>query len=599
MTAREIADIFERIQLRLIASLKRNLARHKAEEKEYGFSWPAWQAEKLQNIERFRQENQAILAEYHPIIDQETENLIQEEYDAGTESAKTEPPDTKHFFGVNERRVGSLIEDVNNNLHTAESASLRMMDDVYRQTIYRAEMAAATGSVTMEQAVDMAVKDFLAAGINCIQYRDGRMVNIATYAEMAIRSASLRSYLRGEADRREALGIDTVLVSQYGACSDTCLPWQGKVYIDDVWGHFDGERRGNMGKSRNGKWYLLLSVAVDSGLFHPNCRHTLSIWIDGISRKPKPADTEKVRETAKLEQKQRRMENCIRRLKRLAEGTLEPEKAKEYRRKVRDAQKELREFISAHGEQLRRDYWREKTHGIPAGANTVAKPAENGILLSDKRMTLSEFQQYTKERLGITDLDIKGLSVEGVTKTMEQIEAVYNDFPQLRGYVSGLGQTVPDLKRVPMSTHPADDLSSVTLNFNPVMYHDLTKLKKRYAREVETGKSVAGTSWEHIGLHEMGHVAEGYLISHRYTELADMELDWERCLTASEIIEAAGSDLYGSGVDLTSIRKRLSEYALESKSETLAEAFCDYYANGHHAQPFSLAIMREIRRWFK
>jgi len=146
------------------------------------------------------------------------------------------------------------------------------------------------------------------------------------------------------------------------------------------------------------------------------------------------------------------MENRIRRLKRLAEGTLEPEKAKEYRRKVRDAQKELREFISAHGEQLRRDYWREKTHGIPAGANTVAKPAENGILLSDKSTTLSEFQQYTKERLGITDLDIKGLSVEGVTKTMEQIEAVYNDFPQLRGYVSGLGQAVPDLKRVPMST---------------------------------------------------------------------------------------------------------------------------------------------------
>ncbi len=392
MTAREIADIFERIQLRLIASLKRNLARHKAEEKEYGFSWPAWQAEKLQNIERFRQENQAILAEYHPIIDQETENLIQEEYDAGTESAKTEPPDTKHFFGVNERRVGSLIEDVNNNLHTAESASLRMMDDVYRQTIYRAEMAAATGSVTMEQAVDMAVKDFLAAGINCIQYRDGRMVNIATYAEMAIRSASLRSYLRGEADRREALGIDTVLVSQYGACSDTCLPWQGKVYIDDVWGHFDGERRGNMGKSRNGKWYLLLSVAVDSGLFHPNCRHTLSIWIDGISRKPEPADAEKVRETAKLEQKQRRMENRIRRLKRLAEGTLEPEKAKEYRRKIRAAQKALREFIDEHSDQLRRDYWREKTHGIPEAPNksdgkNLNYPSDGDIINSgDKNM---------------------------------------------------------------------------------------------------------------------------------------------------------------------------------------------------------------------
>ena len=39
MTAREIADIFAKIELCLIASLKRNLKRHKSEEADYGFSW--------------------------------------------------------------------------------------------------------------------------------------------------------------------------------------------------------------------------------------------------------------------------------------------------------------------------------------------------------------------------------------------------------------------------------------------------------------------------------------------------------------------------------------------------------------------------------
>lgn len=224
----------------------------------------------------------------------------------------------------------------------------------------------------MEQAVDMAVKDFLAAGINCIQYRNGRLVNIATYAEMAIRTASLRSYLRGEATRREALGIDTVLVSQYGACSDTCLPWQGRVYIDDVWGAFAGERAGNRGKSRSGKWHPLLSVAVEAGLFHPNCRHTLTTWFDGVSTKPEPMDADKVRETAKLERRQRRMEANVRRLKRLAEGTLDGDTAAEYRRNVRQAQAQLRRFIDQHSDQLRRDYWREKTHKIPDDANKYA-----------------------------------------------------------------------------------------------------------------------------------------------------------------------------------------------------------------------------------
>lgn len=377
MTAREIADIFEKIQLRLIASLKRNLKRHKAEEKEYGFNWPAWQAIKLQNLDKFRAECAAIMEEYKPLIDAEAEKIIEEEFEAGMdqvdeETGRADEPGNDHFFGMNRQRIDSLIEDVNHNLHEAESSALRMMDDVYRQTVYRAEMEAASGAATMEQAVDMAVKDFLAAGINCIQYRNGRLVNIATYAEMAIRTASLRSYLRGEATRREALGIDTVLVSQYGACSDTCLPWQGRVYIDDVWGAFAGERADNRGKSSSGKWHPLLSVAVEAGLFHPNCRHTLTTWFDGVSTMPEPMDADKVRETAKLERRQRRMEANIRRLKRLAEGTLDGDTAAEYRRNVRQAQAQLRRFIDQHSDQLRRDYWREKTHKIPADANKHA-----------------------------------------------------------------------------------------------------------------------------------------------------------------------------------------------------------------------------------
>ena len=317
------------------------------------------------------------MEEYKPLIDAEAEKIIEEEFEAGMdqvdeETGRADEPGDDHFFGMNRQRIDSLIEDVNHNLHEAESSALRMMDDVYRQTVYRAELEAASGAATMEQAVDMAVKDFLAAGINCIQYRNGRLVNIATYAEMAIRTASLRSYLRGEATRREALGIDTVLVSQYGACSDTCLPWQGRVYIDDVWGAFAGERADNRGKSSSGKWHPLLSVAVEAGLFHPNCRHTLTTWFDGVSTMPEPMDADKVRETAKLERRQRRMEANIRRLKRLADGTLDGDTAAEYRRNVRQAQAQLRRFIDQHSDQLRRDYWREKTHKIPADANKHA-----------------------------------------------------------------------------------------------------------------------------------------------------------------------------------------------------------------------------------
>ena len=370
MTARQIAELFARIELMLIASLRRNLSAHKACEKGEGFSWPAWQAEVAKNLDTFRRENKAIMAEYRPVIDAETEKLLQEQFDEGidAEAARIREiapergrnvPDSQ-FFGMNKGRLENLIKDMQDTERRAESAALRLMDDVYRRVPAQAELAMASGAVTLPQAVDMATKSFLEAGVNCITYQDGRRVNIASYAEMALRTAATRAQLQGEAQKRMELGIDTVLVSQYGACSETCLPWQGRVYIDDVWAAFQGERSGDYGKSRDGKSYPLLSVAIRNGLFHPNCRHTLTTWIDGISRKPPPLDAEKVRRAAALERQQRALERDVRKYKRLREGTEEAEKRREYDRKVKDAQKRLNAFVKEHKDILRRDPWRER-----------------------------------------------------------------------------------------------------------------------------------------------------------------------------------------------------------------------------------------------
>lgn len=366
---REIAALFEDLELRLIESLKRNLWRHKAWELDEGFEWSTWQAEKLRHLWRFRRENAAILGEYAEKIDSETRALLKEQF---AESADPDNPDHA-FFGVNGKKLDALIDEMTNNEYRVEKASLRYMDDIYRKTILRAATAFNAGGVTMQQATDMATKDFLSQGINCIEYRDGRMVNIATYAEMALRTCNTRAMLLGEAQRREELGIDTVLVSQYGGCSETCLPWQGLVYIDDVWQPYHGASNlhigGSYGQSRNGRSYLMLSVAVKAGLFHPNCRHHLTTWIEGVSQRPVPMDKAAVERTAQLEKRQRALERRVRKYKRLAAGALDPKKAKEYRAKVRDAQKAVREFVAQHGDVLRRDYWRERDDSFTNSAN--------------------------------------------------------------------------------------------------------------------------------------------------------------------------------------------------------------------------------------
>ena len=47
----------------------------------------------------------------------------------------------------------------------------------------------------------MATEEFLRKGINCIEYKDGKRVNIADYVQMELRTAATRSYLQGEAKR--------------------------------------------------------------------------------------------------------------------------------------------------------------------------------------------------------------------------------------------------------------------------------------------------------------------------------------------------------------------------------------------------------------
>lgn len=379
MTARDIAALFDALELDLVKSLHRCLARHQQQEQTEGGKngtprhWQAWQAAKLRDLRRFRRENTAILGEYRDRIDADTRTLLEEGAAQGGADG---------FFRMSDERMTALLNEMQQANEQSERAALRYMNDVYRKTILRTAAAMQAGGQTLQQATDAATRDFLDQGIACIRYRNGRRVNISTYAEMALRTAGTRAMLMGEAAQRERLGLDTVLVSQYGACSKTCLPWQGLVYIDDVFQPYHGTHTpgGTYGVSRNGRQYPLLSVAMQGGLFHPNCRHTLSTWVEGVSTRPRPMDKAKVEAAAQLEAKQRALERSVRKAKRQAAGLCDPAAAKAARARVRAAQKELRDFVADHGDVLRRDVWRERDAAALETKAAFTHPQNNDIL---------------------------------------------------------------------------------------------------------------------------------------------------------------------------------------------------------------------------
>lgn len=426
LSFRDIARIFEEIELRLIASLKRNLSRHKAEEEKEGFEWSAWQAEKLNNIDNFRKENAQIADEYVDVIDDETRQLMTDQFHEGEHTAEQsvievsekgvnvpavpdipaqpQPPETPtaipddHFFGVNKPKMDKLMDDITTLEKTALTAAVRNMDDVYRTTLNKVQLMMGTGSITLNEAIDLATRDFLDKGINCIVYADGRRVNIADYVRMALRTTSTRATLQGAAKRFAELGYDTVLISQYGGCSETCEPYQGKVYIDDVFTLWSGQISGDFGKSNYcDKWFMLLSVAIRGGLFHPNCRHTMGQYIDGLTKIPQPIPAEKIREQRALEEKQRAMERKIRALKRKVEGTQDEKKVKEYKRKLREEQGKLREFIKEHDDVLRRDYSREKIYSGKGEPKQTAPRTEEAPMSKLPENTTPQLPEVTQD----------------------------------------------------------------------------------------------------------------------------------------------------------------------------------------------------------
>ena len=337
----DIKKVMEEIELQLIASMKRTLWSHKEDEKVKGFDWPQWQTLKIKQFEDYKKANKEIFNNNTKGLNRYLYKHIKEQFKEGAgrtnkqaiQSGIIKNEDSQlggSFFGLNHRKLDALIKSTKSDMKDVKYATLRMANDQYRQIIYKAQVFANTGAGTVKQAIDMASKDFLARGFNCIEYKNGTKHNIADYCDMAIRTANKRANLMGEGEMRKKLGNSLVYVSKHGGACDKCTPWEGRVYIDDVW---------SGGTEKDGK-YPLLSTAIAGGLFHPRCHHGISTYYEGINDEPeevtqaKEHHNEEDRYTQYLQQRQNQYQ-------RLAAGSLLPENVLNYKNKANELQKQI------------------------------------------------------------------------------------------------------------------------------------------------------------------------------------------------------------------------------------------------------------------
>lgn len=332
MSDYNIKEAFERIENELIDSMMRNFSRHRAEETKEGYNWTQWQAEQLKSLEEYRKHNAKKFGKRFKTINSKVEEMIRTAKADGNASQEAEileavkdgfkapkkpsAHSTAEFFKVNDRKLDALIKSTTDDLKRAETAVLRMSNDKYRKAIFNAQVAMNTGAVTYEKAVDIACKDMLNAGLNCVEYKNGARHTLSDYADMAVKTANKRAYLRGEGEKRAEWGVSLVVVnSRQGGCPD-CAKYIGKVFIDDVYSN---------GKKSDGN-YPLLSTAIKNGLFHPRCKDSTSTYYPELDDLDAPLSEDEIKELDRqrgIEEKQQYAQRQAERFDRRAEYSLD------------------------------------------------------------------------------------------------------------------------------------------------------------------------------------------------------------------------------------------------------------------------------------
>ena len=589
----DVVGAFQDIEMELIKSMKRNMKRHIGEEFQEDINWSQWQAEMLNGLAQYKYENADKLQGYYSTINDEIEETIRQAYQLGESEQEIELLKAIQegfkadktgigtnamqgsFFKVNKEKLNSLIKATTEDMSKAENAILRMTDDVYRQTIFKAQMFYNSGASTLWKAVDMATKDFLSAGINCIQYKNGARVNIASYAEMALRTSNKRANLMGSANKRMEYGIHTVKITSHNSACPMCIQWQGKVYIDDVYGAGTKEESRKSG-------YPLLSEAVKGGMFHPNCKNGCSTYYEGINQPPKEPTKEEIEEMTRrynLEQRQRECERNIRKYKRLENGCIDADNIAKYADKRRQWTNEYNKLIANNADVLRADPARLKLYGITS-ANTP-----KAIKSVSDASNFKDLQSYFKKKGYKMNDAIAKLDFNSVKDTTKGVDIVLNEFPQAKKVFAGF-----DIGNSGVAC------ASFTgkISFNPAYYTDAKNLQSMIMGNT-TGFHPKNTGIIEIGSHEMGHILELALINkHNGGVFA-----WSECTEAKKIVSEACKLAKklpeGKGKVNATLKREISGYAMQNASECMAEGVADYIANKNNASVLSRMIWNLLK----
>lgn len=381
-----------------------------------GFEAPGWAQRKLAAIQPLRRAAQAVVDELGRAVQLEVFDVVAEAYNRGHRAAVAE-------LGALSDGARALVDEITPNAQAVDRLAVETVDlvtathrgilravmDGFRQVMARVSATPLLGVATRRQATQDAMRQFADRGIRSFVDRAGRAWQLTSYAEMAVRTSTARAAVEAHTRTLTEAGLDLVIVSDAPRECPLCRPWEGRLLA--ISGP-DGLRTVKVehatidGKMLDVVVQGTLDEARRAGLQHPNCRHSVSAYIPGLSSLVPPVESDGSGYEAG--QRQRAIERNIRKHKRRAAGSPTPEGKKAAEAKVRRWQGAMRDHLAAHPD-LRRLRHREQigAGNLPPTRTPVpAEAVEAARLRAGDQATPGEMsEQQLAEAVGSRLLD--------------------------------------------------------------------------------------------------------------------------------------------------------------------------------------------------
>lgn len=372
-----VRDLYADAELRLLEIMARQLAD--------GFEAPGWAVAKLAAIQPLRRAAQGVVDALATAMQLEVFSAVTEAYDIGARAGLAElgalsDADARRVDDStpNTRAVDRLAAETVELVTETHRGILRGALDAFRQVIAAVSATPLLGIDTRRQAAQRAMQQFADRGVRSFVDKSGRSWQMTSYAEMAVRTAVGRAAVAAHGDRLRAAGIGLVIVSNAPHNCELCAPYEGKVLALDGPGGaqtIEVEHATDDGRTVRVHVTGSLDDARRHGLQHPNCRHSTSAYLPGVTRAP----VEHSEDPAGYEasQRQRAIERAIRKWKNRSAAAMTPEAKRAAEARVRQWQGRMREHLAQHPELIRR---REREQ--PGAGNlpsTTPPPSQDAI----------------------------------------------------------------------------------------------------------------------------------------------------------------------------------------------------------------------------